>query len=128
MRYISFSLKKLQAILQERGLKERDLVKMLYSEKSHQTFQTIFTKTIGVKKLIDICNALNLNMDSLFEITYEENEVPIITGNNTPKLVKELERIKSENETLKLLIKEKDSHIEDLKNNFERVVELTNLK
>lgn len=128
MRYVAFSLDKLRAILKERGLKDRDLVKMIYTEKSHQTFQSIFTKTFGVKKLIDVCNALKIPMDSLFETTDDTDESPGIAGKcnnvNTSVISQDFCSLQSENEALKLLIKEKDLRIADLQHNLDMVIEL----
>ena len=114
--------------MKERGLKDRDLVKLMYGDKSHQTFQTIFTKAFGVKKLIDACNALDIPMDSLFETVGETSDFPNITGNfnnvNSTVINSDITSLKSENETLKMLIKEKDARIEDLKKNIDKLIEL----
>lgn len=131
MRYVAFSLDKLRTILKERGLRDRDLVKLMYGEKSHQTFQSIFTKTFGVKKLIDACNALDIPMDSLFDTIEDTGNFPNITGSynnvNSTVINNDLASLKSENEALKMLIKEKDSRIEDLKRNLDKVIELAQL-
>lgn len=124
MKYKAFNLDRLRAILTARGLKDRDLVKMMYGPKSHQTFQSIFTKQFGVQKLIDVCNALQIPSDSLFDIEDEGREqIPAITGNfnnvNSTVINYDLATLRSENEALKVLIKEKDNRIADLQNSVE---------
>ncbi len=128
MSYIAFSLDKLQTILKGRGLKDRDLVKLMYGAESHQTFKTIFTKQFGWQKLVDVCNTLDIQLDDLFEISTDSAQLPTIQGNfNNPTYTStnhDFASLRSENEALKLLIKEKDSRIEDLQRNFDKVVEL----
>lgn len=131
MKYIAFSLDKLRTILEERGLKDRDLVKLMYGVESHQTFKTIFTKQFGWQKLVDVCNTLDIQLDDLFELSTDSVQHPTIQGNfnNTSNAVvnHDFASLRSENEALKLLIKEKDSRIEDLQRNFDKVVELARL-
>ncbi len=128
MKYIAFSLDKLRTILDGRGLKDRDLVKMMYGAESHQTFKSIFTKQFGWQKLVDVCNALNISMDELFEISSDSAQFPNIQGNfnnvNSTVINHDIASLQSENDTLKLLIKEKDLRIEDLKRNLDKVIEL----
>lgn len=128
MRYKAFSLNKLRAILDSRGLRDRDLVKMMYGSGSHQTFKTIFSPQFGVQKLVDVCNAMDIPMDCLFETYTDTEKTPSIQGSNnnvnSTVINNDVATLKSENEALKLLIKEKDSRIEDLKRNLDKVIEL----
>ena len=59
MKYVAFNINNLKAILESRNLSERDLAKMMYGPKTHQTFQSIFTKSFGIQKLLVVCNVLN---------------------------------------------------------------------
>ena len=131
MKYIAFSLERLRTILRERGLKDRDLVKLLYTKDSHQTFDQIFTKTFGVQKLIAICNVLDISMDMLFDIDNSLTPFPNINGNNnnvnSTVINQHYASMKSENEALKMLIKEKDERIQDLRKNLDYVISLSKL-
>lgn len=134
MRYIAFSLDKLRQILKERGLKDRDLVKMMYGKDNHQSFSQIFTKTFGVQKLVSICNVLDIPMDMLFDTDNNTNNIPNISGNNnnvnninSTIIQNDFALIKSENDTLKMLINEKDERIKDLQKSLEKVLELVKL-
>jgi len=124
MKYVAFNLDKLRAILDSRNLKERDLAKMMYGPKTHQTFQTIFTKSFGVQKLLDICNALNIPIDCLFDIESEENEkIPVIKGNNnnvnSTVIHNDYTSLQYENDSLRKLINEKDKRISDLQKSLD---------
>lgn len=108
MKYVAFNLDKLRAILDSRNLTERNLAKMMYGPKTHQTFQSIFTKSFGIQKLLVVCNVLNIPIDCLFDIVDDDNEIIPLDSTYTS--------LQYENDSLRLLIKEKDKRIADLQN------------
>ena len=67
-------------------------------------------------------------MDSLFELEDGIKLLPLIKGDNnnvnSTVINADLASLKSENETLKLLIKEKDLRISDLQRNLDIVIGL----
>lgn len=127
MKYTAFSPEKLRAILEERGLTERSLAKILYGESTHQGMKSILTKNIRVQKLIDICNALETSPESLFD-TEEDGDFP----NNSGELNKtiptlppsRIQLLRQEIDGLKMLIKEKDARINDLKQALDTIAAL----
>lgn len=111
MKYVSFNLNNLRAILDSRNLKERDLAIMMYGPKTHQTFQTIFTKSFGIQKLLIVCNVLKIPMDCLFDIVDDDNEIIPVDSTYTS--------LQYENDSLRKLIKEKDKRISDLQKSMD---------
>ena len=128
MKYGKFDKEKLMSILKSKGLSPRDLAKLMYGKDTHQTFKTIFTPSFGWQKLVDVCNALDISMDALFETEEQKSDIPSITGNNnniySTVINQDYAALKSENESLKMLIKEKDFRIDDLKKNLDMVIKL----
>ncbi len=128
MRYTKLSLDNIRTLISQRGLTERQFCKMFYNKDTHATLKTLLAKNLGVEKLIKVCNLLETNMDSLFELEDGIKLLPLIKGDNnnvnSTVINADLASLKSENETLKLLIKEKDLRISDLQRNLDIVIGL----
>ena len=128
MRYTKLSLDNIRTLISQRGLTERQFCKMFYNDGTHATLKTLLAKNLGVEKLIKVCNLLETNMDSLFELEEGIKLLPLIKGDNnnvnSTVINADLASLKSENETLKLLIKEKDLRISDLQRNLDVLIGL----
>lgn len=111
MKYVAFNINNLKAILESRNLSERDLAKMMYGPKTHQTFQSIFTKSFGIQKLLVVCNVLNIPIDCLFDFVDDDNEIIPVDSTYTS--------LQYENDSLRILIKEKDQRIADLQKSMD---------
>ena len=70
-------------------------------------------------------------MDMLFDIDNSLTPFPNINGNNnnvnSTVINQDYASLKSENEALKMLIKEKDERIQDLRKNLDYVISLSKL-
>ena len=128
MRYKKFSIEHLKEVLNELGISERELCKRLGGSHTHNRIQEILPPRFGHQKLIDVANALDVPMDRILEIQDTESNTPNIKGNgnnvNSTPLNQEYYALQSENEALKLLIKEKDLRIADLQRNLDMVIDL----
>ena len=128
MRYTKLSLYNIRALILQKGLTERQFCKMFYNKDTHATLKTLLAKNLGVEKLIKVCNLLETNMDSLFEFEDNIKLLPLIKGDNnnvnSTVINADIASLRSENEALKLLIKEKDLRIADLQRNLDVVIGL----
>lgn len=128
MRYKKFSIEHLKEVLNELGISERELCKRLGGSHTHNRIQEILPPRFGHQKLIDVANALDVPMDRILEIQDIESNTPSIKGNdnniNSTPFNQEFYTLQSENEALKLLIKEKDLRIADLQRNLDMVIDL----
>lgn len=132
MRYKKFSIDHLKRVLDELGVTERELCKRLKGKDTHARLQEIFTPKFGHQTLIDLANVLDMPIDTFLETQEQKSDIPNINGNynniNSTVINNDIATLKSENESLKMLIKEKDLRIEDLKRNFDTVINLAQVK
>ncbi len=128
MRYKNFSINHLKQVLDELGVSERELCKRLKGKDTHARLQEILTPKFGHQTLIDLANALDVSIDTILEVQEQKSDIPNIKGNNnninSTVINNDIATLKSENESLKMLIKEKDLRIEDLKRNLDTVIKL----
>ena len=128
MRYKKFSINHLKQGLYELGVTERELCKRMKGKDTHVRLKDIFTPKFGHQTLIDLANALDVPIDTFLEVQEKKSDLPNITGNNnnvnSTVINNDIASLKSENESLKMLIKEKDMRIEDLKRNLDTVIKL----
>ena len=128
MRYKNFSIEHLKEVLNELGISERELCKRIGGSKTHNRIQELLPPKFGHKRLIDIANALDVPMDKILEIQEPKQNIPNITGHNnninSTVINQDYYALQSENEALKLLVKEKDLRIADLQRNLDMVIEL----
>lgn len=128
MRYKKFSINHLKQVLDELGVTERELCKRMKGKDTHARLLEIFTPRFGHQTLIDLANALDVPIDTILEKEEQKSDIPNIRGNhnnvNSTIINNDVATLKSENESLKMLIKEKDLRIEDLKRNLDTVIKL----
>lgn len=122
MEYIfeTLNIDRLRYLLQLRGMSEREFSKRLWGSGTHRNFKYFGQKPdVKCSTLVKICTILKIPMDSLFSAVDTNGDIPSIVGNdnivNSSIIGSDISRLKHENETLKLLVKEKDARIEDLK-------------
>ena len=131
MRYKKFSINHLKKVLDELGVSERELCKRMRGQDTHSRIQEIFPPNCRHQRLIDLANALDGPIDTLREVHENKTDIPNVSGshNNINSTIRnnDIATLKSENESLKMLIKEKDSRIEDLKRNLDTVIKLAQI-
>ncbi len=122
MRYnrIYIDVKKLQAIIRSRGLRERDFCVMTWGKNTHRTVKELARRpNATIETAMKICNTLDISLDELFSGSDKIGDSPYIIGNqniiNSSIINQDVKSLQAENKALKLLIKEKDERINDLK-------------
>lgn len=122
MRYerIYVDLEKLKSIIKARGLRERDFCVLTWGEETHRTIKEFVRRpNITIETAMKICNTLDISIDELFSGSDKIGESPYIIGNqnivNSAVFNQDQLSLMAENKALKMLIKEKDERINDLK-------------
>ena len=122
MRYerIYIDLEKLKSIIKARGLRERDFCVLTWGEETHRTIKEFIRRpNITIETAMKICNTLDISLDELFSGSDKIGESPHIIGNqnivNSAVFNQDQLSLMAENKALKMLIKEKDERINDLK-------------
>lgn len=122
MRYerIYVDLEKLKSIIKARGLRERDFCVLTWGEETHRTIKEFVRRpNITIETAMKICNTLDISLDELFSGSDKIGESPYIIGNqnivNSAVFNQDQLSMMAENKALKMLIKEKDERINDLK-------------
>lgn len=122
MRYerIYIDLEKLKSIIKARGLRERDFCVLTWGEETHRTIKEFIRRpNITIETAMKICNTLDISLDELFSGSDKIGESPYIIGNqnivNSAVFNQDQLSLMAENKALKMLIKEKDERINDLK-------------
>jgi transcriptional regulator with XRE-family HTH domain len=122
MRYerIYVDLEKLKSIIKARGLRERDFCVLTWGEETHRTIKEFVRRpNITIETAMKICNTLDISLDELFSGSDKIGESPYIIGNqnivNSAVFNQDQLSLMAENKALKMLIKEKDERINDLK-------------
>lgn len=120
--YDTVNIERLRYLMKLRGINERDFSKKLWGTGTHRDFDNYFSQKTNVRcnTLVRICNILNIPMDALFTDLDTNSPIPPIMGNdniiNSAIIGSDISSLKHENDTLKLVLKEKDARIDDLKN------------
>lgn len=122
MRYerIYIDVEKLQTIIKARGFRERDFCVLLWGDKTHRTVRE-FAKSpnVTIETAMKICNTLDISLDELFSGSDKIGESPYIIGNqnivNSSVISQDPMSLMADNKALRMLIKEKDERISDLK-------------
>lgn len=122
MRYeqVYIDIKKLQAIIKARGYRDRDICIILWGEKTHRSINDFARRpNTTIMTAMKLCNVLDISLDELFSGSDKTGESPYIIGNqnivNSSVNNEDLRFLKAENKALKMLVKEKDERIADLK-------------
>ena len=122
MRYerVYIDLDRLQALIRARGLRERDFCTILWGKDTHRTIKEFARRpntTIGTA--MRVCNLLDISLDELFSGSDIMGESPRIIGNQDiikdSTTSQDVQSLQSENRALRMVIKEKDERIADLK-------------
>lgn len=122
MRYerVYIDLDRLQALIRARGLRERDFCTILWGKDTHRTIKEFARRpntTIGTA--MRVCNLLDISLDELFSGSDIMGESPKIIGNQDiikdSTTSQDVQSLQSENRALRMVIKEKDERIADLK-------------
>lgn len=111
---------KLKSIIKSRGLRERDFCVMTWGDETHRTVNELVRRpNITIETAMKICNTLGISLDELFNGSDKIGESPNIIGEqyvvNSPVVNMDPLSVVAENKALKLVLKEKDERISDLK-------------
>ena len=102
---------KLKSIIKSRGLRERDFCVMTWGD--------VRRPNITIETAMKICNTLGVSLDELFNGSDKIGDSPNIIGEqyvvNSPVVNMDPLSVVAENKALKLVLKEKDERILDLK-------------
>lgn len=122
MRYerVYLDTNRLQALIKARGMRERDFCTTMWGSDTHRTVKE-FTRrpntTIGTA--MKVCNLLDVSLDELFSGSEKPGESPYIIGNqnivNSSVVNQDIKSLQAEIRALRLVIREKDERIADLK-------------
>lgn len=122
MRYerIYIDVEKLKSIIRSRGLRERDFCVMTWGSDTHRTVNELARRpNATIETAMRICNTLDISLDELFSGSDKIGESPNVIGNqniiNSSVITQDAKSLQAENKALRLLIKEKDERISDLK-------------
>lgn len=122
MRYerIYIDVDKLRAIVKSRGLRERDFCVITWGSDTHRTIGELGKRpNVTIETAMKICNTLDISLDDLFNGSDKIGESPYIIGNqnivNSSVVNQDPLSLIVENKALRMVIKEKDERISDLK-------------
>lgn len=122
MRYerIYIDVDKLRAIVKSRGLRERDFCVITWGSDTHRTITELGKRpNVTIETAMKICNTLDISLDDLFNGSDKIGESPYIIGNqnivNSSVVNQDPLSLIVENKALRMVIKEKDERISDLK-------------
>lgn len=111
---------KLKSIIKSRGLRERDFCIIMWGEDTHRTIKELARRpNTTIETAMRICNTLDISLEDLFNGSDKVGESPYIIGNqnivNSSVVNQDAKTLQAENRALRMLIKEKDERISDLK-------------
>ncbi len=122
MRYerVYIDIDKLKSIIKSRGLRERDFCIIMWGEDTHRTIKELARRpNTTIETAMRICNTLDISLEDLFNGSDKVGESPYIIGNqnivNSSVVNQDAKTLQAENRALRMLIKEKDERISDLK-------------
>lgn len=122
MRYecINVNMDFLRAALQARGLSERQFAILMWGEDTHRTIKDFLRRpNTTIETAMKVCNILDISLDDFFGGSDKIGSSPYIVGNqnivNSSVVNQDLKSLQAENKALRMLIKEKDERISDLK-------------
>lgn len=138
MRYerVYIDVEKLKSIIKARGLKEREFCKIMWGDNNHRTINEFKRRpNTTIETAMKVCNTLDISLDDLFNGSDKIGDSPHIVGDrnivNSAVINQDAKSLQSENKALRMLVKEKDERIADLKKvnqQLSDVVELLNSK
>lgn len=122
MRYerIYIDVEKLKAVIKARGFKEREFCIIMWGSDTHRTINEFKRRpNTTIETAMKVCNTLDISLDELFSGSDKIGDSPYIVGDqnivNSAVINQDAKSLQSENKALKMLVKEKDGRIADLK-------------
>lgn len=138
MRYerIYIDVEKLKAVIKTRGIKEREFCIIMWGADTHRTINEFKRRpNTTIETAMKVCNTLDISLDDLFSGSDKIGDSPHIIGDknivNSSVINQDAKSLQSENKALRMLVKEKDERIADLKKVNQQltgVVEVLNRK
>lgn len=122
MRYecVNVNLEFLRKAIASRGMTERQFAILMWGEDTHRTINDFLRRpNTTIETAMKVCNILDISLDDFFGGSDKIGASPFIVGNqnivNSSVINQDLKSLQAENKALRLVIKEKDERITDLK-------------
>ena len=122
MRYecVNVNLEFLRKAIASRGMTERQFAILMWGEDTHRTINDFLRRpNTTIETAMKVCNLLDISLDELFSGSDKIGNSPYIVGNqnivNSSVVNQDVKSLQAENKALRMLIKEKDERILDLK-------------
>lgn len=122
MRYecVNVNLEFLRKAIASRGMTERQFAILMWGEDTHRTINDFLRRpNTTIETAMKVCNILDISLDDFFGGSDKIGASPFIVGNqniiNSSVVNQDPKSLQAENKALKMLIKEKDERINDLK-------------
>jgi hypothetical protein len=122
MRYerVYIDVEKLKTIIKARGFREREFCVIMWGGDTHRTINEFKRRpNTTIETAMKVCNTLDISLDELFSGSDKIGDSPYIVGDqnivNSAVINQDAKSLQSENKALKMLVKEKDGRIADLK-------------
>ena len=122
MRYerVYIDVEKLKTVIKARGFKEREFCVIMWGDDTHRTINEFKRRpNTTIETAMKVCNTLDISLDELFSGSDKIGDSPYIIGDqnivNSAVINQDAKSLQSENKALRMLVKEKDERIADLK-------------
>ena len=122
MRYecVKVDLDFLRKAIEARGMTERQFAILMWGEDTHRTINDFIRRpNTTIETAMKVCNILDISLDDFFGGSDKIGASPFIVGNqniiNSSVVNQDPKSLQAENRALRMLIKEKDERIADLK-------------
>ena len=122
MRYecVNVNMDFLRSALKARGISERQFAILMWGEDTHRTIKDFIRRpNTTIETAMKVCNILDISLDDFFGGSDKIGASPFIVGNqniiNSSVVNQDLKTLQAENRALRMVIKEKDERISDLK-------------
>ena len=122
MRYerVYIDIEKLKSIVRAHGFTEREFCVIMWGEDTHRTINEFKRRpNTTIETAMKVCNTLDISLDELFSGSDKIGDSPYIIGDqnivNSAVINPDAKSLQSENKALRMLVKEKDERIADLK-------------
>ena len=122
MRYecVNVNLEFLRKAIASRGMTERQFAILMWGEETHRTINDFQRRpNTTIETAMKVCNLLDISLDELFSGSDKIGNSPYIVGNqnivNSSVVNQDVKSLQAENKALRMLIREKDERISDLK-------------
>lgn len=122
MRYecVNVNLEFLRKTIASRGMTERQFAILMWGEDTHRTINDFQRRpNTTIETAMKVCNLLDISLDELFSGSDKIGNSPYIVGNqnivNSSVVNQDVKSLQAENKALRMLIREKDERISDLK-------------